>query len=74
MESLLGISVEAVVGLALIVVLLIVVGVALARMHIDVNNLMVGTGHLLDRPPAWRWGKPDRAHRRRNARKTKSRP
>ncbi|KPL89981.1 hypothetical protein [Herpetosiphon geysericola] len=69
MESLFGLSVEACVGLALIVILLIVVGVALARMHTDVNNLMVGTGHLVDRPPAWRWGKPDRAQRRRNARK-----
>ena len=71
MESLLGISAEACVGLALIVILLIVVGVTLARMHVDVNNLMTGTGHLVDRPPAWRWGKPDRAHRRRNKRKSK---
>ena len=61
------------IGITLIVLLIVLVARSLARLHVDVNNLLAGTHHLIDRPPAWRTGKPDRAHRHRNARKTTSR-
>lgn len=60
---------ETFVGIALIVLLVVLVAFVLANMHVDVNNLMASTSHLVDRPPAWRWGKPDRAQRRRNKRR-----
>lgn len=62
---------EFLIGITLIVLLIVLVAFALTHMHIDVNNLMANTSHLVDRPPAWRWGKPPTARNRRNKRKSK---
>ena len=63
--------IETLVGIAIGAILIVLVALTLARMHVDVNNLMASTSHLVDRPPAWRWGKPDRDRNRRNKRKSK---
>lgn len=60
---------ETFVGIALIVLLVVLVAFVLANMHVDVNNLMAITSHLVDRPPVWRWGKPPTARNRRNKRR-----
>lgn len=60
---------ETLVGITLMVLLLVLVARSLARLHVDVNNLLAGTSHLIDRPLVWRWGKPPTARNRRNARR-----
>lgn len=62
---------ETIIGIAIGAILIVLVAFTLARMHIDVNNLMTITSHLIDRPPVWRWGKPPTARNRRKARNRK---
>lgn len=62
---------ETIIGIAIGAILIVLVAFTLARMHIDVNNLMVITRHLVDGPDPWRNGKPDRAQRRWNKRKAR---
>lgn len=56
---------ETIIGIAIGAILIVLVAFTLARMHIDVNNLMVITRHLVDRPPVWRWGIRNRRNKRK---------
>lgn len=59
------------IAIVLIVFLMVASGFALATMHVENSNALIQTKHLVDGPDPWRTGKPDRAQRRRNKRKSK---
>lgn len=59
------------IAIVLILALMIASGFALANMHVANSDVLIQTKHLVDSPQPWRNGKPDRAQRRRNKRKSK---